>query len=125
MIYLLARGTFQPALTIILSAGILVFVAGLFARRRMSSSALLCWEFSLAVVATVFISYHCLGYDLSLLFLPIAILIAEPQYRAGFRTWPYGLISLGIAGLFCSPLYLFLIQRGNRLAGMGGSCWFS
>ena len=73
----------------------------------------------MAIVTTIVISYHCLGYDLSIVFLPIALIIAKLQDPGNLRGWPRVLILSGVALLFLSPLQLVVLLRGNRLAVIG------
>jgi hypothetical protein len=76
-------------------------------------------NFSLAVVATILVSYHGLGYDLSILILPIFLLANELLGKEKIRRWPDVLTIAAIAVLFFSPLQLVLLMRSNRLALMG------
>jgi hypothetical protein len=77
--------------------------------------------FSLAAVITVLVSYHCLGYDLSLLMLPVLLLANELLGEDRPRGWPAGLMICAAAVLFFSPVHLFLLMRANRLALVGGA----
>lgn len=80
-------------------------------------------KFALAVFATVLVSYHGLGYDLSILALPILLLYGELKESASSvswpRAWPRRAIVVGLAILLFSPLQLVLLMRYNRLALMG------
>lgn len=118
VIYTLGYGTpFSFIITVALSCGILVLAAWL-CRKKEAVPELFCWKFSLAIVTTIVVSYHCLGYDLSILFLPVALIVAKLDH-ATLRDWPRGLIVTGMALLFFSPLELFLLTHGNRLGIIG------
>jgi hypothetical protein len=104
-------------LTIALSLGLLMFAA--WQCWAAASSDLLEWKFSLATVVTVAVGYHCLGYDLSILLLPIALVAASLWSRGEVYGWPRTLILSALAILFLSPLQLFLLLRANRLALVG------
>jgi hypothetical protein len=119
VIYVLAHDRFYSAgVAIVLSCGILLLAAWQ-CRSRESAPALFCWKFSLAIVTTIVISYHCLGYDLSMLFLPIALITAKLQDPGILRGWPRVLVLSGVTLLFFSPLQLFVLLRGNHLAVIG------
>lgn len=118
VIYMLAYGSgYSTIITIVLSCGILVIVAWLF-RQADKNFGGFYWRFSLAVVTTIVISYHCLGYDLSILFLPALLIIAHLE-RSTLRRWPRAMILTAFALLFFSPLELFLLTHGNRLGIVG------
>jgi hypothetical protein len=78
-------------------------------------------KFSLSAVATVLVSYHALGYDLSMIMLPILLLANAllGKDKDKVRGWSDFLTIAAIAALFFSPLELVLLMRSNRLALMG------
>lgn len=117
VIYTLGHTPYSGFITIALSCGILVLAAWL-CRKKEPAPELFCWKFSLAIGTTIVISYHCLGYDLSILFLPIALIVAKLDDPT-LRGWPRGLIFIGLALLFFSPLEVFLLTHGNRLGIIG------
>ena len=115
VLYLLLRGQHVGAVAAALS--VCLFLFAVWRGRHVATANSFRWQFALAVVATVVISYHALGYDLSTLLLPIVLVLAEIQAEA--RDWPVWLIICAIAVLFFSPLQLFLLLRLNRLALVG------
>ncbi len=118
LFYVLAGGRFHAlAFTILFSISILLLSARLFQMREAVVSFFY-WKFSLAVVATVAVSYYCLGHDLSILLLPIALVIGNLQTPGKQDRWPWILINCSVIFLFFSPLELLLL-RGNHLALMG------
>ena len=117
MIHVLADNhSYVGVITILLSCGVLL-VAAMLCRSREPAPDLFDWKFSLAIVTSIFVSYHCLGYDLSILLLPLTVIVATLSYPDTLNRWPRTLILSGVAILFFSPLYLFLI--GSRPALMG------
>jgi len=76
-------------------------------------------KFSLAVLATVLVSYHGLGYDLCLLALPLLLVAGQLGNRIRLTSWTGAAISAGLAVLLFSPLQLVLLMRYNRLALIG------
>lgn len=102
--------------TVLLSCGILL-IAAILCRGREPATKLFYWKFSLAIVTSVFLSYHCLGYDLSILLLPIALIVAVLSGGEILRLWPRALIFSGVAILFFSPLHLLLIAHHAALMG--------
>jgi len=117
--YLLTRGSpHSSAIAMVLSGAILLLVAWQL-RMKESTTDYFLWKFVLAMVTTALVSYHCLGYDLSILLLPIALIVSTLQPARVITTWPWKLMLSGIGLLFFSPLELFLLLRGNRLAVMG------
>ena len=73
-------------------------------------------KFSLAAFATVLVSYHSLGYDLSVLALPALLLAGWIEKNLSFDTWARWTIITGLALLLFSPLQMVLLMRYNRLA---------
>jgi hypothetical protein len=76
-------------------------------------------KFSLAVFATVLVSYHGLGYDLCVLALPVLLIAGQLGNKIRFASWTGMAISAGLAALLFSPLPLVLLMRYNRLALLG------
>ena len=118
MVYLLLNRHphIDVAATVLLSCTILV-VAVMLCRRGESAPDLFYWKFALAMVTSSFVSYHCLGYDLCILLLPIALIGAVLSYLD--TLWPQALafILAGVAVLFFSPLQLLLIAHHAALMG--------
>jgi hypothetical protein len=76
-------------------------------------------KFALAVLATVLVSYHGLGYDLCVLALPALLLAGWLRERVRSSPWTRPTIIAGLAVLLFSPLQLVLLMRYNRLAWLG------
>ncbi|MGP0020936.1 MAG: glycosyltransferase family 87 protein [Candidatus Sulfotelmatobacter sp.] len=76
-------------------------------------------KFSLAVFATVLVSYHGLGYDLCVLALPVLLVAGQLGHKIRWASWTGMGISAGLAALLFSPLPLVLLMRYNRLALLG------
>jgi Glycosyltransferase family 87 len=76
-------------------------------------------KFSLAVFATVLVSYHGLGYDLCVLALPMLLVAGQLGHRVRLASWTGMGMSAGLAILLFSPLPLVLLMRYNRLALLG------
>jgi hypothetical protein len=76
-------------------------------------------KFSLAVFATVLVSYHGLGYDLCVLALPALLLVGQLGKKIIAASWTGAAICAGLAVLLFSPLQLVLLMRYNRLALLG------
>jgi hypothetical protein len=76
-------------------------------------------KFSLAVFATVLVSYHGLGYDLCLLALPVLLIVGQLGRKIRMPSWTSATIRAGLAVLLFSPLQLVLLMRYNRLALLG------
>jgi hypothetical protein len=123
VLYILTLGRFHAAaVAIILSCGILILCAWQ-SRSQETTENLVCWKFALAIVASVVVSYHCLGHDLSLLLLPIALVIHNLRSYGTLRTSSALLMLSGLGLLFFSPLQLVLL-RSNQLAVMGWAVLF-
>jgi len=84
--------------------------------RETGSTKLFDLQFSLAVVATVLVSYHGMGYDLSVLMLPILLLTNQLSNGSNSKGWSGAAVLTAVAFLFCSPLELILWLRINRMA---------
>jgi Glycosyltransferase family 87 len=97
------------------SVGLLLFAA----LRCRAGANLVDLKFSLIAVATVLVSYHALGYDLSMLMLPIFLLTNEFLGKGRVRRWNDFLTIAAIAVLFFSPLQLLLLTRSSRYALIG------
>ena len=76
-------------------------------------------KFSLAVFATVLVSYHGLGYDLCVLAIPLLLVAGQLGKQIRLASWSGLAIGVGLAALLFSPLPLVLLMRYNRLALFG------
>ena len=75
-------------------------------------------RFALALLVTVLVSYHCLGYDLCV--LTIAVLLVAGLRSEGLgRDWVRMPMIGGMAGLLFSPLQALLLMRYSQLGWMG------
>jgi len=118
VLYLLAGSGKRVDVSVItLSLGIFLFSA--WKGRRTGNTEMFVWQFALALVATVIVSYHCLAYDLSILFLPILLLVHEERSLRGLRSWPDWVTIFALAVLLFSPPQLLLLLRFNCLALLG------
>jgi len=116
VLYLLLHGdSYVGVVAIVSSLGMLLFTAW-WSRGKTNLFDL---KVSLGVVATILVSYHALGYDLSMLLLPILLLANELLGKGKLSEWPDFLTVAAIAVLFFSPLQLVLLMQSNRLALMG------
>jgi hypothetical protein len=102
----------------VLASSVVVFLFAAWQCRGNRNSRLLPMTFSLAVVATVLVSYHVLRHDLSILMLPIFLLANELLDAGRLRTWQGA--AAAVAMLFFSPLQLVLSMRYALLAIFGG-----
>jgi len=118
VLYLLAGGG-KSVDVIVITLSILIFLFSAWQGRRAESSGMFVWQFALALVATVVVSYHSLAYDLSILFLPILLLVNEERSLRRLRSWPDWVTICALAVLFFSPPQLLLLLRFNRLALLG------
>jgi len=128
VLYLLLPGVLHvDVVTVTLSVCIFLFTVwqgckigtGKIGRVKIGSGSLFPWQFALAVVTTVIVSYHCLGYDLSILLLPVVLLVHELRKESHPREWSGVVIMVAVGVLFFSPLQLLLLLRFNRLALAG------
>ncbi len=110
-------GSYKTPLPLIAALALLVFAAWKCRRADHEDSSNL--KFSLAMVATVLVSYHAMGYDLSMLLLPVFLMSDQLLQEGRISGWPGIVIACGIALLFFSPLQLLLLMRYNRLALLG------
>ncbi|MGA8150462.1 MAG: glycosyltransferase family 87 protein [Terriglobales bacterium] len=118
VLYLLLRGwPHVGVVTVAFSA--CIFLLGVWQSHKLDSAILFDWQFAFAVVTTVIVSYHCLGYDLSILILPVVLLCNEIRRGSRFREWSSIVIVIAVSLLFFSPLQLLLLLRFNRLALVG------
>jgi hypothetical protein len=76
-------------------------------------------KFSLAVFATVLVSYHGLGYDLCVLALPLLLVAGQFGSKIRLVSRSGLAIGVGLAVLLFSPLPLVLLMRYSRLALLG------
>ena len=76
-------------------------------------------KYSLAIITTVLVSYHGLGYDLCLLVIPIVLVGGWLKTRMQFVSWSRTAIIAGLALLLFPPLHLVLLMRYNRLGFLG------
>jgi Glycosyltransferase family 87 len=81
-------------------------------------------KFALAVLATVLVSYHGLGYDLCILALPMLLLAELAKKRLRSSAWTRAAVVAGLALLLLSPLQLILLMRYNKLAFLGWAVLF-
>jgi hypothetical protein len=116
ILYVLLHGdSYVGAVALVSSVAVLLFAAW----RCRAATSPFDLKFSLSAVATVLVSYHALGYDLSMIMLPILLLANEFLGKDKVRGWSDFLTMAAIAALFFSPLQLVLLMRSNRLALMG------
>ena len=82
-------------------------------------------KFALGLFVTILVSYHTLGYDLSILMLAVQLvandLLAEEK-RSG---WPVVLVLAGILTLFFAPVLLVLLMKYQSLALAGWAVLFA
>jgi hypothetical protein len=78
----------------------------------------------LALLVTVLVSYHGLGYDLCVLALPMLLLAGWFQSKVIHRGWARVAMIAGLAGLLFSPLQVLLLMRYNRLGWLGWAVLF-
>ena len=102
----------------LLASSAIVFLFAAWRLRGNGNLRLLNLKFSLAVVATVLVSYHALRHDLSILVLPIFLLADELLDENRLGRWP--IVAAVTAMVFFSPLQLVLSMRYNLLGIFGG-----
>jgi Glycosyltransferase family 87 len=116
IVYVLLHGdSYVGAVALASSVGMLLFAAW----QCRGGTNFRDLKFSLGASAAVLVSYHAMGYDLSMLLLPIWLLANELLGRGKSRGLSDLLIAAAVAVLFFSPLQLVLLMRCNRLALMG------
>jgi Glycosyltransferase family 87 len=98
---------------VILLSAILFLVAAWIARSSASDPRGL--VFSLLLFTTVLVSYHSLGYDLSVLALPMLVLAAWLGDGLSEANWTRTAILVGWLFLLFSPLQLILLLHRNHL----------
>ena len=74
--------------------------------------------FSLALLATVLVSYHVVSYDLCVLLIPVLVITNDMLKEKSWRS-STALIVLGMALLFLAPLELMLSLEYKEFALMG------
>ena len=119
ILYLMASSVRHFDGLVILFSAILYFVAAWICGSRDDGGQNGDLKFSLAVFATVLVSYHGLGYDLCVLALPVLLIAGELGSKIRRTSWTGMAISAGLAVLLFSPLPLVLLMRYNRLALLG------
>ncbi len=117
VLYLLASNVSFFGVIVVAFSALLFLAAAWNSRSRNLQTADL--QFSLAVFATVLVSYHALGYDLCVLVLPALLLAGELRDRKLSATWKQAAIMVGLVLLLLSPVQLILLMRYNRLALLG------
>ena len=118
LIYVFGHHSHLLWLVLVLSLLILLFVAWHLGIRRDKKEDSFDWDFSLALLTGTVLSYYCLGHDLSIVFLPIAIITPKLGFAAGIRPTARALVIFALLLLFFSPLQLFLI--GHHLLAVIG-----
>jgi len=102
---------------VILLSAILFLIAAWMARSSASDPRGL--VFSLLLFTTVLVSYHSLGYDLSILALPMLLLTAWLGDGRSAANWTRTAILVGWLFLLFSPLQLILLLHRNHLGVLG------
>jgi hypothetical protein len=96
-----------------LSLGLLLFTSSRW--KAKSAGKQFDLGFSLALVMTVLVSYHAEAYDLSLLFLPLALLPECLRQAERLDWWTKVSLLSPAFVLFLTPLYLILWLRYGQL----------
>jgi len=101
---------FQKLAIVLLSGGAVLWAAAKWPLRRSLSELRFDLGFSLALVASILVSYHLLLHDLSLLLIPFVLVLNHVLKGEGqtgiMRSALYGLLLL----FYLSPLYLLLMH---------------
>jgi len=104
----------STALLLVLSLGLVAFVVW---RGRKTSTS---WQFALAVSAATLVGYHVMMHDLSVLLVPIALFLNEPNNR---RLWSAtllwiasGICFFGLGPVVALPLLILLIGQTLRIS---------
>jgi len=122
VLYLIASKASYLNLLVLFRSGVL-FLRAAWSSRSLSFAppdiATDDLKFSMAVFATVLVSYHALGYDLCILALPLLLIAGQSQRIIRSGSWTRAAILAGTAALLFSPLLLVLLMRFNRLALLG------
>ena len=111
---LLPSGRYMTPLVLVLSAGLLAFAAWKLRTAEFSFEI----KFALATITSVLVSYHAMGYDLSMLLLAV-FLTADRLLGSEIGGRATSLTQIAIAALFFSPAYMVLLFHYNQLAFMG------
>jgi Glycosyltransferase family 87 len=117
LIYILASHSQIIWVVLILSLVILLIV-GWRLRESRDEEDSFDWDFSLALLSGTVLSYYCLGHDLSIVFLPMAIIADKLCFGEEIRSPARTFVSCALLLLFFSPLQLFLIGH-HQLGVMG------
>ncbi|MGA7929064.1 MAG: glycosyltransferase family 87 protein [Candidatus Sulfotelmatobacter sp.] len=117
ILYVLLHGDSYVGAVALVSSSVAVLLFAVW--RCRAGTSLFDLKVSLSAVATVLVSYHALGYDLSMIMLPILLLANELLGKDKVRGLSDFLTIAAIAALFFSPLQFVLLMRSNRLAVMG------
>jgi hypothetical protein len=102
---------------LVTSLGLLLFTA--WQCHGMSKKNLFDLAFSLAIIATILVSYHALVHDLSVLILVVLLLANGILGKRKFRGWRKVLIMTAITVFVFAPLQLFLSLHHNGSALLG------
>jgi hypothetical protein len=109
--------SYTPTGILVASLSLLFFTA--WQCRSMGNKNLFELKFSLAVIATILVSYHAMVYDLSVLILAVLLLANDILEKDKFRGWQNMLIVTAMAVFVFSPLQLVLSLHHNGLALVG------
>jgi hypothetical protein len=102
---------------VILLSAILFLISAWIARSSAEDAKGL--VFSLLLFTTVLVSYHSLGYDLSILALPMLLLAGWLGDQQSAANWTRAAILVGWLFLLFSPLQLIFLLHHNHLALLG------
>jgi len=116
ILYLIAAKLQHFEILVVLLSGLIFVLTAGVCRFSKNNSDL---KFSLAVIATVLVSYHGLGYDLCVLVLPMLLIAGQVPQNIRPTTWTGAAIIAGMTLLLFSPLQLVLLMKYNRLALLG------
>lgn len=108
---------YGPAVVFVLSLALLSFVA--WRLRLTSSRDSFDLNFSLALAATMLVSYHVVSYDLSVLLIPVFLLANHLLGEGSLHRRSALLVVAGIGLLFFAPLQLLLSLQYKEFALMG------
>lgn len=82
-------------------------------------------KFAFGIFVTILVSYHTLGYDLSILMLAVLLVANELLSGEPGSRWPVLLMLSGILTLFLSPVLLILLMKYQSLALAGWAVLFA
>lgn len=121
VVYLMASSVRHFDVLVILLSAVVYFLAARICRLGDQNSDHKNDELalSLAVFATVLVSYHGLGYDLCVLALPVLLIAGQLGSKIRMVSRSGLAIGAGLAVLLFSPLALVLLMRYNRLGLLG------